>query len=123
LLVAEKHTALETAAHELAGAGLGELVLLVPDPTTEADPEEVVGRWQQSSAPGDDRTPGARAAAAAAVLEGHTEALHEPRDPWGVSIAQAQDAVVSLGARRPHPARGCACAAPRSRRWTKGSGR
>ncbi|WP_068256867.1 DUF4011 domain-containing protein [Janibacter corallicola] len=112
LLVAEKHTALETAAHELAGAGLGELVLIVPDPTTEADPEEVVGRWQQSSAPGDDRTPGARAAAAATVLEGHTEALHEPRDPWGVSIAQAQDAVVSLGARRP---------APRSRVRLRGS--
>ncbi len=103
LLVAEKHTALATVKHELARAGLGDLVLTVPEPTADADPQEIMGRWQHPPAPGEGTDAGDRAASAARLLEGHTEALHETRSPWGVSIAQAQDAVVSLGGRRPAP--------------------
>ena len=37
-------------------------------------------------------------------LRDHVAALHEVRDPWGVSVHEAQWAIAELGARRPVPA-------------------
>lgn len=37
-------------------------------------------------------------------LRDHVAALHEVRDPWGVSVHEAQWAIAELGARRPSPA-------------------
>ena len=105
LLLTEKTAAIDAVAHELASAGLEDLLVHVTDPAAEVDPTVVVERWPrrlQESERSFDR-PGRRAAAAAKVLDGHTHARHEPRPPWGVSIADAHDAIVGLSTRRPAP--------------------
>ncbi|WP_409484872.1 hypothetical protein [Arsenicicoccus dermatophilus] len=40
---------------------------------------------------------------ATTVLQGHVEALHAPRSPWGVSAFQAHGALVELASLRPAP--------------------
>ncbi|MCW4602159.1 hypothetical protein ON003_11460 [Janibacter hoylei] len=105
LLLTEKTAAIDAVAHELASAGLEDLVVHVTDPAAEVDPTIVVERWPRRLSESErsfDR-PGRRAAAAAKVLDGHTHARHEPRPPWGVSIADAHDAIVGLSTRRPAP--------------------
>lgn len=105
LLLTEKATAIEGVAEELESAGLSDLMLHVADPAADVDPRLVTERWPQRP-PEDERSlsaPGRRAAEAARLLEGHTEAMHRTRSPWGVSIADAHDAIVQLGTRRPAP--------------------
>lgn len=105
LLLTEKAAAIQSVLHELSLAGLEDLLVHVTDPAAEVDPTLVVDRWPKRP-PETDRSfdrPGRRAAAAARVLDDHTRAMHEPRQPWGVSIAQAHDAIVGLSTRRPAP--------------------
>lgn len=105
LLLTEKQAAIEGVRDELEHAGLSDLMVHVVDPAAEVDPAVVVGRWP-ARPPEDERSfaaPGRRAAEAARLLEGHTEAMHTARAPWGVSIADAHDAIVGLGNRRPAP--------------------
>lgn len=105
LLLTEKKAAIDGVRTELERAGLSDLMIHVADPAAEVDPKLVVDRWP-ARPPEDERSfaaPGWRAAEAARVLEGHTEAMHCTRAPWGVSIADAHDAIVGLGTRRPAP--------------------
>ncbi|WP_435202316.1 DUF4011 domain-containing protein [Janibacter sp. GS2] len=105
LLLTEKRAAIEGVREELERTGLSDLMLHVVDPAAEVDPKQVIDRWP-ARPPEDERSfaaPGRRAAEAARLLEGHTEAMHTRRDPWGVSIADAHDAIVGLGNRRPAP--------------------
>lgn len=105
LLLTEKSTAVDGVAQELESAGLSDLMLHVADPAADVDPRLVIDRWP-ARLPEDERSfsaPGRRAAEAARLLEGHTEAMHCARAPWGVSIADAHDAIVQLGTRRPAP--------------------
>lgn len=105
LLLTEKRAAIESALAELGLAGLEDLVAHVTDPAAEVDTARITGRWpsRPPESPRSFDLPGQRAAEAARVLDGHTRAMHQPREPWGVSIADAQDAIVGLGARRPAP--------------------
>lgn len=105
LLLTEKATAIDGVRQELERAGLADLMLHVTDPAGEVDPRLIIDRWP-ARLPEDERSfdvPGRRAAEAARVLEGHTDAMHTARAPWGVSIADAHDAIVQLGTRRPAP--------------------
>ena len=105
LFLTEKRAAIESVRDELERAGLTDLLIHVEDPAAEIDPAVVVDRWPERP-PEEDRSfaaPGRRAAQAARLLEGHTEAMHAKREPWGVSIADAQDAIVGLATRRPAP--------------------
>ena len=105
LLLTEKASAIEAVAGELRPAGLADLLVHVTDPAAEIDPAIVTERWPRGL-PDSDRSfsqPGRRAASAARILDGHTHAMHQPREPWGVSIADAQDAIVGLSTCRPAP--------------------
>lgn len=105
LLLTEKHAAIRGVSAELERCGLSDLLLHVDDPAAPVDPAVVVERWP-ARLPEDERSyasPGRRAAESARLLEGHTEAMHAKREPWGVSIADAHDAIVVLGTRRPAP--------------------
>lgn len=105
LLLTEKVAAIEAAIDELRIAGLDDLLIHVADPAAEIDPSIIVDRWP-SRPPEPERSfeqPGRRAADAARLLDGHTHAMHEPRPPWDVSIADAHDAIVGLSTRRPAP--------------------
>ena len=105
LLLTEKRAAIDGVTAELERCGLADLLLHVTDPAGEIDPTLVTGRWPARLPEGEGHfaSPGRRAASAAQLLEGHAEALHAVRDPWGVSIADAHDAMVVLGTRRPAP--------------------
>ncbi|MFX4287016.1 hypothetical protein ACQBJO_02455 [Janibacter sp. G349] len=105
LLLTEKAAAIEAVVAELRLAGLEDLLVHVTDPAAEVDPAIVAERWPRGL-PESDRSftqPGRRAASAARILDGHTHAMHQPRDPWGVSIADAHDAIVGLSTCRPAP--------------------
>ena len=105
LLLTEKTAAIEAVVEDLKEAGLEDLLIHVVDPAVEIDPAVVVDRWPRGL-PESERSfdnPGRRAGSAAHLLDGHTHAMHEPREPWGVSIAQAHDAIVGLSTRRPAP--------------------
>ena len=105
LLLTEKGAAIDGVRRELEHAGLSDLLLHVADPAGEVDPKLVVERWP-ARPPEDEHSfaaPGRRATEASRLLRGHTEAMHTTRAPWGVSIADAHDAIVGLGTRRPAP--------------------
>ena len=98
LVVAEKTAALTAVREALASIGLGDLVLHITDPAAQVDPRIITERWPDRA---DQPEAGSaasrqRAADAAAILDGHAQAVHTPREPWGVSIADAQDSVVAL---------------------------
>lgn len=100
LVVAEKTEALLAARRALGSVGLGDLVVHVEDPAAQVDPRTVTERWapREDTPDRDAGSSRAKAAAAAAILDGHAQAVHTPREPWGVSIAEAHDQVVALAA-------------------------
>ncbi|GAA3608878.1 hypothetical protein GCM10022199_10790 [Marihabitans asiaticum] len=105
LLLAEKSAALHAAARYLERVGLSDLVLHVDDPAGAVDPTQITGRWQVP-AQGDETDAvqtRRRAARAAEILDRHAHATNLPREPWGVSVAEARDAVVALAAADPPP--------------------
>lgn len=105
LLLSEKAAPIDGVRSELERSGLSDLLLHVADPAAEVDPSVVTARWPARLPEGEGHfaAPGRRAAEAARLLEGHTEATHTKREPWGVSIADVHDAMVVLGTRRPAP--------------------
>ncbi|WEV77802.1 hypothetical protein O9K63_14595 [Janibacter cremeus] len=105
LLLSEKAAPIRGVHAELERSGLSDLLLHVSDPAAEVDPSVITARWpaRPPESEGHFTAPGRRAAEAARLLEGHTEATHTKREPWGVSIADAHDAMVTLGTRRPAP--------------------
>lgn len=104
LVLAEKAAVLEAAQRYLDRVGLSDLILHVDDPAGSVDATLITTRWQSDVA-GDEADVVAtrsRSAKAAQILDRHAHATHTKRTPWGVSIADARDAVVSLAATE-HP--------------------
>ena len=107
LLVAEKRAAIEAVIGRLEGRGLGDLVLDVGDGETNR------ARLAQELGATLDRATDAlepdTADIEATVIERrarlvkHAAALHDKRDPWGVSAFDAQVALAQLWARRTPP--------------------
>lgn len=108
LVVSEKSAALQAVHDVLEGVGLGDVAVHVADPAGQVDPRLITERWpaRPDRAETGSAASSERAAAAAATLDGHAHAVHTPREPWGVSIADAHDSVVALAG---------AAAPPRSR--------
>ncbi len=118
LLVSPDRRDLTQAVDRLGQVGLADLVL---DATWAgvnrratlqqvADSFEAVVERDRST-PGDSAlsSPGAAGSRSRLTdyrdrLRDHVAALHEVRDPWGVSVHEAQWAIAELGARRPVPA-------------------
>ena len=107
LFVAEKRAAIEAVTGRLERLGLGDLVLDVHDGATNKRrlAQELGGamdRAKQAHDPdlaGIERTVIERRAR----LMKHRAALHDKRDPWGVSAFDAQVALARLWARRSPP--------------------
>ena len=107
LFVAEKRAAIEAVIGRLERLGLGDLVLDVDDgATNKARLAQELGATleratdaQVSDTAGIERTLIDRRAR----LVKHCAALHDKRDPWGVSAFDAQVALAQLWARRTPP--------------------
>ncbi len=122
LLVAEARSAITGTIERLDQVGLGELVLDAARAAVDrrellqrivADLDVVAER--DSQRPGDKDYQARQAAQLEAPdlerlielrdrLRDHVEALHEVRQPWGVSAYEAQWAIAELGSRDPAPA-------------------
>ncbi|MEV6928680.1 AAA domain-containing protein [Dactylosporangium sp. NPDC051485] len=108
LFVAEKRAAITAVTDRLARRGLGNLVMDVHDGTTSrrkvaADLKaafDSAARIAQPELGVLHETLAARRAA----LNDHDEAMHLPREPWGISAFQAQTEIIRLaGAVAPMP--------------------
>ena len=113
LLVAEQRSEIEDVRRRLDTVGLGSLVADVADGLFDhrgtlaqvvslVDTPGVDESWA-------DRLPIAgklesRLRAHRDALRDHVAALHEVREPWGVSVHEAQCAISELGSRTPPPA-------------------
>lgn len=108
LLVAGKRTSLERVQARLHAQGLGDLLLDVRDGIGghRARIEELRAALEtgQSVTPPDTLGTEEALASTRARLEEHVVALHETREPWGVTAYRAQEEIVAL-AGRPHPPR------------------
>lgn len=102
LLVSPKRASIEAVQEHLAGVGLGDLVLDLPDGgygrrRAVADLVETLDRHLSARAPaGGDAGAGERAAAVT-LLEAHVAALHGRRDPWGTTLYEVQEEVSRYG--------------------------
>ncbi|WP_191563179.1 DUF4011 domain-containing protein [Janibacter melonis] len=105
LVVCEKTGALSAVRERLDAVGLADLALHITDPTAPVDPHVITQRWPEPDPQreGDARASRRDAALAASVLDGHAQAVHLAREPWGVSIADAHDHVVALSAAKSPP--------------------
>lgn len=109
LFVAEKRAAITAVTDRLARRGLGSLVMDVHDGTTSrrrvaADLKAAFDSAARIAQP-DLSVLHETLVTKRAELNGHDEALHQVREPWGVSAYQSQSALVALsGAVRPMPA-------------------
>ncbi|MEP7193692.1 MAG: AAA domain-containing protein [Actinomycetota bacterium] len=107
LFVAEKRAAIDAVIGRLQRLGLGDLVLDVHDGAVNRrqlahELGEALDRARDVEDPdtaGTDQTVRQRRDR----LVDHCAALHEERDPWGVSAFDAQIALTRLWARRPPP--------------------
>jgi hypothetical protein len=107
LFVAEKRAAIDAVIGRLGRLGLGDLVLDVYDGATNKrrlaqELGRVLDRASGATEPdtaGIERTVTARRSR----LVAHRGALHDKRDPWGVSAFDAQVALAQLWARRTPP--------------------
>ncbi|MDQ1535933.1 MAG: hypothetical protein QOE58_326, partial [Actinomycetota bacterium] len=107
LFVAEKRAAVDTVIGRLDGLGLADIVLDVYDGVTNRrqvaqELGRALDRAKAAENPemaGIERTLAHRHT----VLAKHRSALHDKRDPWGVSAFDAQVALAQLWARRTPP--------------------
>ncbi|GAB7190124.1 hypothetical protein NUM3379_08300 [Kineococcus sp. NUM-3379] len=109
LLVSGTAAELRDVDERLTGAGAGRLVLHVRDATGGAEDveEQLAGAAARlhGAAARQDAVPGALASGAVAAqqhgreLAAHAHAEHRPREPWGVSAAQAREALAELAER------------------------
>ncbi|MEZ0166620.1 hypothetical protein AB2L27_17825 [Kineococcus sp. LSe6-4] len=111
LLVADSAADRRAVDERLRDHGLGRLLLhLVADLDASADDASVqldaarreVHARVQAAAATSGTAPEPDVAGPASALEDHARALHRPRDPWGVSAAEAMTALLEL-AERPEP--------------------
>lgn len=126
LLVTEKTEAIRAVHRALAKVDLADLLLHVDDPAAGVNVTELLNRWDHAAEGGlpdpeavsdgaaddtsslesevleggatlgDPRESASQARAAAALLDSHATAGHQIREPWGVTIAECQDAIVEL---------------------------
>ena len=104
LFVAEKRAAIEAVVSRLDSTGLGSLVLDLHDGARakrRVAQEFLTGLEEaektSTSVPRDAAEVRRRQHDTAVELEGHRAALHDLRQPWGVSAHQAMEAVSRLG--------------------------
>ncbi len=102
LFVAEKRAAITAVTDRLARRGLGSLVMDVHDGTTSrrrvaADLKAAFDSAARIAQP-DLSVLHETLVTKRAQLNGHDEALHQVREPWGVSAYQSQGALVALSA-------------------------
>ncbi|MEW1954701.1 AAA domain-containing protein [Terrabacter sp. NPDC080008] len=106
LFVAEKRAAIDAVLSRLDRLGIGDLVLDAYDgPTNRRATAQQFARSLETAldeAPDLDRTT-STLRERRSRLQGHVRALHEVRQPWGVSAHEAQQALVELGTRTPPP--------------------
>jgi very-short-patch-repair endonuclease len=101
LFVAEKRAAIEAVTKRLDGVGLGDLVLDLHRgsesrkwlATQLGESLAAIG----SSTPVNNGDLDGRLERARAFLREHAEALHEKRQPWGLSVFDAQMGVLKIG--------------------------
>lgn len=109
LFVAEKRAAIDAVVGRLEGAGLGSLVLDLYDGARSKRRvgvqflEVLEAADTVSPTKGNDEVR-RRQQDTGAELRGHGSALHDLREPWGVSAHAAMEGVSRLS-RRPHPPR------------------
>ncbi|SDP40212.1 AAA domain-containing protein [Pedococcus dokdonensis] len=106
LFVAEKRAAIDAVLSRLDGVGLGDLVLDAYDGASNRRRlaqqfGAALERGSQVREPDTAELEQALVERRATLVQ-HTAALHEVRQPWGVSAHQAQQAISTLGG-RPHP--------------------
>ncbi|GAA2020354.1 hypothetical protein GCM10009740_05940 [Terrabacter terrae] len=107
LFVAEKRAAIDAVLSRLDRLGLGDLVLDAYDgPTNRRATAQQFARSLEAAVENDaadlDRTT-STLRERRSRLQNHVRALHETREPWGVSAHEAQEALVELGTRTPPP--------------------
>ena len=106
LFVAEKRAAIDAVLSRLDGVGLGDLVLDAYDGASNRRrlAQQFGAALERGSQVQDPDTTEIEQALVdrRATLVQHAAALHEVRQPWGVSAHQAQEAISSLGG-LPHP--------------------
>ncbi len=107
LFVAEKRAAIDAVLNRLAAVGLDDLVLDLYDGASNRrrvarDIALTLERAGRIARPDVDATV-STLVERRTRLTGHLNALHEPRQPWGVSAYDAQQALAALTERRPAP--------------------
>ncbi len=107
LFVAEKRAAIDAVLSRLAAVGLDDLVLDLHDGASNRRrvARDIAVTLERA---GRVARPDVEATVATLVerrsrLTGHLTALHERREPWGVSAYDAQQALAALTERRPAP--------------------
>ncbi|MFG2038091.1 AAA domain-containing protein [Dactylosporangium sp. NPDC048998] len=100
LFVAEKRAAITAVTDRLARRGLGNLVMDVHDGTTSrrkvaADLKAAFDSAARIAQP-DLGVLHETLAARRATLNDHDDAMHQPREPWGISAYQAQAELIRL---------------------------
>src|SRR4051794_19998151 len=107
LFVAEKRAAIDAVLSRLDRLGLADLVLDAYDgPTNKRATAQQFARSLDAALENDardaDRTT-STLRERRTRLQDHVRALHQVREPWGVSAHEAQEALVELGTRTPPP--------------------
>lgn len=113
LLVSESGAAIRAVGRRLAGVGLDDALLHLDDPAGAFDARTFIERWSDVEVPdrkalaaieSDAQARADRVTALAEVLADHVRALHDPREPWGCSMHEAQEEIVGLS-QLEHPPR------------------
>ena len=100
LFVAEKRAAIEAVTKRLKNVGLDGFVMDLHGGTVKR--RELARRLDESltaigaAPPTDDAGLHERLAAVRAELSGYVEALHRPREPWGLSLFEVQDRLLAF---------------------------
>ena len=110
LFVAEKRAAIEAVTKRLRNVGLDGFVMDLHGGTVKR--RALARRLDESltaisaTPPVDDAGLHVRLAGVRAELSGYVEALHRPREPWGLSLFEAQDRLLALRGGPDDPAGG-----------------
>ncbi|HET7397832.1 MAG TPA: AAA domain-containing protein [Intrasporangium sp.] len=123
LFVAEKRAAIDAVLGRLERCGLGDLVLDAYDGAVNR--RAMAAQFARSLDVALGHVPPAGDDAAAVLrdrrrrLVEHVEALHQTREPWGVSAHEVQEAMVELASRTPPPISSVRLGAPVIDRLTR----
>lgn len=98
LVVAEKRAALETVRRRLDAVGLADLVLDPWDGQSLTGLQRTLREVPRAESTGETAELPPALGSAQEHLADHRRAMHVPRDPWGVSVDQAQTRISELAA-------------------------